>query len=330
MADVRILKYKKKQIIMMDEQEKIERYLNGEISTAEKKNFEQEMKKNKALSDEVALSKDLMAFFKERNMGLEHKLSDLGEEFFTDEKPQNTKPHTNNNKSMNNKTRFIIPLLLLLFASITGFWYFNANTNSEKFEDELFSPATSVEEAEKMINEGMREQGDAEEAGSEMSPEIIEEATKPPTNTDNLPDNAPTKTEDKPKVDKPIAIVEDKASFKENAVLEGLIQENVRSDRSITIKTPAENYTFAPKNGVATLKFRFTTAEETPIELMIYDNQRESFEKEHRILSTMLRQSSNDELAFDVNVSLKNGLYYYVLRKKDTSEIVTISKFFVR
>lgn len=315
---------------MPNQQEKIERYLNEEMSNSEKNIFEQEMKNSKALREEVALNKDLMSFFKERNIGLEHTLSDLGNEFFNDDKPQNITPPQDADKPIIGKKPFIIPLLLLLFVSIAGLWYFNANSDSEKFEDALFSPSTSVEETEKMINEGMQEQGDSDDVGSEITPEIIEEATESPTKADNLPEDAPTKTEEKPKVDKPMAAAEDKASFKENSILEGLIRENVRSDKSVTVKMPSENYTFTPKNGVATLKFRFTTEAETAIELIIYDNKIDSFEKNYQILSATLQKTSNDELVFNANVSLKNGLYYYVLRKKDTLEIIHISKFFVR
>jgi hypothetical protein len=315
---------------MLNEQEKIERYLDGEMSDSEKNIFEQEIKNNKELLAQVALSKDLRSFFKERNGDLDQTLTDLGNEYFKDVKPQNTTPNADTDKPIDNKARFIISLLCLLIVTIGGFWYFNSGSDSEKVEDVLFSPSTSVKETEKMINEGMEEQGDSDDDGSEAIPEIIEEATESPTKADNLPDDAPIKTKDKPKVDKPIAMVENKADFKENSALENLIRENVRSDKSITVKMPSENDTFARKNGIATLKFRFTTEEETPIELIIYNNQVNSFEKDYQILSTILRKTSNGEFTFNANVGLKNGLYYCILRKKESLEIIHVSKFFVR
>lgn len=313
---------------MLKEQEKIERYLNGEMSSSEKDAFEQEIKDNKDLSEQVALSKDLEAFFKTRNVGLEQTLSDLGNEFFDEDNPQNITPNSDTDKPIANAARFVIPLLLLLFVSIAGVWYFNNDADAEKFEDAHYAPETSVKETEKMINEGMQEQGDPEKEG-EIMPEIIEPSPEIPVK-DEKPKGIPEATE-KPEAEKPMAALEeDKANFEKNAVLESLIRENIRSNEVITVKMPTENYTFKPKNGVTTLKFKIVTTETEPIELIIYDNRIDSFEKNYPILSTILQKKSNDELVFNANVQLEKGLYYYILRKKNTTEIIYISKFFVR
>ena len=315
---------------MLNEQEKIERYLNGEMSNSEKDAFEQEIKSNQTLSEQVALSKDLEAFFKARNVGLEQSLSDLGNEFFDEASPQNITPNSDTDKPTGNAARFVIPLLLLLFVIIAGVRYFNNNTTSERLEDTYYTPETSVKETEKMINEGMQEQGDPEKEG-EIIPEIIETTPETPTKNDTQKD-APEKSKDeKPITEKPIAALEeDKANFEKNALLESLIRENIRSNEMITVKTPSENQTFTSKKGIATLKFKVVATETELIELIIYDNRIDSFEKNYPILSTILQKKSNDELVFNANIQLEKGLHYYILRKKNTTEIMYISKFFVR
>jgi hypothetical protein len=320
---------------MLNEQEKIDRYLDGEMSDSEKNTFEQEIKNNKELSEQVALSKDLGAFFKERNIGLEQTLSNLGEEFFNDKTPQNTIPNADTDKPIFSKARFAIPFLLLLIVCIGGVWYFNNNSDTEKFEDALFTPSTSIKETEKMINEGMQEQGDSEKEGGEEIPKTLEEATEMPIKEEKLPNGTPTKSDDKPKENKPMARLDDKASFKENPILESLIRENVRSNEAaLLVKKPTPNQIYKSKRDKIYLEFSGTVNTSANLEFIIYNNLPVSFDKDYKTLLAVLKSEKigdkQFQLTFEGNVELKNGLYYYIVRKKSDFEILYISKFKVQ
>ncbi|NJN78405.1 MAG: hypothetical protein HC803_08810 [Saprospiraceae bacterium] len=85
-------------------------------------------------------------------MGLENTLSNLGNEYFSDEKPPNPTPHAITDSPSSNNARFIIPLLLFLILIIGGFWYFN---NADENPADMDVPEMTATEAEKIINDGM-------------------------------------------------------------------------------------------------------------------------------------------------------------------------------
>lgn len=316
---------------MLKEQEKIERYLNGEMQNPEKEVFEQEIKNNTDLSDKIAFHKDLLSFFNSRNVDLEETLSNLGNEYFSDEKPIKPVPDAIKNSSFTNNKRFIIPLLLLLIVIIGGFWYFN---DSDEPVD--ITPSMSTSEAEKIINEGM-----IDEQGKEVINEIEENI---PTEIKETKETEEDLKTDPPKFDideikgatkqedEPMAIL-DKSNFQENMALESLISENLRSDTNISVNTPAKGQRFEQKDGIVALSFNGTTSKNDKFELIIYDNKAENFNNDYSILSTMLKTTPDENtfnVSFNVMIELKKGLYYYIIRRKDEAQILHISKFFIQ
>jgi hypothetical protein len=320
---------------MLNEQEKIERYLNGEMNDAEKSVFEQEMKNNKVLSDEVALTKDLADFFKDRKIGIEHTLSNLGNEYFTDEKPakpNNSTPHAVTDSPSFNNARFIAPALLLLVIIIGCFWYFN---NTDENPADMYVPEMTATEAEKIINDGMLDEQGNEVINNENTAPKIEEnqQIEPIDSKKEIPKLEIEEIKETPKKEeKPMATL-DEANFKENSVLESLIRENVRSDSQTSITAPFKGQTFQQKKGMVILNFKGVTTEEDQFEVVIYDNKITNFNNDYRVLNALLKKTPDDDgfkLSFNLKVELKPGLYYYIIRQKDNPEIIHISKFLVK
>ncbi|NJN78404.1 MAG: hypothetical protein HC803_08805 [Saprospiraceae bacterium] len=112
-----------------------------------------------------------------------------------------------------------------------------------------------------------------------------------------------------------------------------MIRENVRSDSQTSITAPFAGQTFQQKNGMVTLGFKGTTKEEDQFEVIIYDNLSKSFDNDYRVLNAVLKKTPDDKgfkLSFNLKVELKQGLYYYIIRKKDNTDIIYVSKFFVK
>ncbi len=67
---------------MFDTQEKIERYLNNNMSESEKKSFEKNIENCQSLANLVQLEKNLIDYFRSPNLKLEQELNRLGNKYF--------------------------------------------------------------------------------------------------------------------------------------------------------------------------------------------------------------------------------------------------------
>jgi hypothetical protein len=315
---------------MINEREKIERYLDGKMSPTENDSFEEEMENNPLLSDAVTQNKDLLSFFNNKNVDLEQTLSNLGTEYFTNEKATDPTPYTAADAPFKNRIRFVISLLSLLIVIIGIFWYFNT---ADKKPTDINTPSMSTTEMEKIINDNMLDEqgGDVinnseDNTPIEIEPEVIDSKTNPTDFDINETENPPKKE------GQPIANLNE-ASFQENTVLESLIRENVRSDSQTRINAPIQGETFQRKNGMVILGFNGTTEAASQFELIIYDNSPKNFNNDYQVLNAMLKKTSNNDsfqLSFNVKVELKPGLYYYLIRTKEAAEMVYLSKFYIR
>lgn len=92
---------------MFSEQEKIDKYLNNKMTVAEQKAFRNEIKHNPKLAETVTLNKDIMDFFKERNLNRNSEKSTLHDEV-CNESPSFFQP--------NHKKSFKIKSLLFPFG----------------------------------------------------------------------------------------------------------------------------------------------------------------------------------------------------------------------
>lgn len=308
---------------MLNEQDKkIEEYLNGEMSNDERQAFEAAIKNDAELAKEVTFQKDLMQFFEERNPDLERKLSELSNEFFEDDADINS-----NKKKYFNWIFLVVGLVLL--SALGGYIYIN-NSNSRQFD----VSSSSYIDAEKAINEGMeydngnedsftmfeedeKQQTQQQEIEQDTEQESIEENTN--MDSDDITEKSPP----------PMAKV-DIENYKVNPMLEGIIRENVRSDRkNFEIIFPRKNQTFYPKNGIINFRLKGNSSIERNVQVVLYDNKESSFLNDQYVLSTS-KDLKNGDFSFSINIELKNGLYYYVMQEKETGKILHVSKFDIK
>lgn len=320
---------------MLHEQEKIDKYLNGEMEISECRAFEIEIANNPKLAESIALHKDLEVFFKERNPSLEQALSDLGNNYFVDTENPSEPAQAVTDSSPQSNYSWFTPILLLLIISVGSFWYLNKPSDVNN----NISPAKSVNtstmspiDAEKIINDGMIEEGGIDE-NTTIEELPVQEIEVEEVKEEGNPNFNPAEHTQK-SGNQPIAKI-DKKVFSQNAVLESLIQENVRSKKNTeaTINQPTLNKVFRLKNKKINLVIQGTISDDSPVELIIYDNRSLSFNKDYPLLKTVLiakKDTDNYTISFNANIDLSEGLYYYIIRKKATADILHTSKFQVK
>lgn len=309
---------------MLNEQEQqIERYLNGEMSEKERQTFEAAVKNDTELMKKVAFQKDLMQFFEERNPALENTLSELGNEFFVED----TNPPTSGKKSSNNKFWMFLSLVFVLVIAFGGFFYFNDNGEQQQHDEIYNNPI----DAEKAINQGMLEDGGSEGKTLDTSIEEAQETDEETSSDDEIDENIidDKSEEETKKISPPMASV-DTESYQTNPVLESLIRENIRSNESkFEITSPSIGQSIYSKNSIVNLRFEGNSSTATSIQIILYDNKKSSFSNNQYIISTS-KDLTNDDFSVALNIELENGLYYYIVQEKNTREVLHISKFNVK
>jgi len=73
----------------MNQQERIDKYLNQQMEAAEQAKFEAELATNPDLSESVDLQRDIASFFKEKTPALEAILAEEGNRHFQKETGKN-------------------------------------------------------------------------------------------------------------------------------------------------------------------------------------------------------------------------------------------------
>lgn len=103
---------------MFSEQEKIDKYLNNEMTTAELQAFRKEIKHDPKLAETVALNKDIIDFFKERSLNRSSEKSPAFGEFY-DEHTAVAQPHKKSFKIKSLLFPFGVGVIILinLFSS---------------------------------------------------------------------------------------------------------------------------------------------------------------------------------------------------------------------
>ena len=137
-----------------NDDQKIIKYINGQLTDAEKKAFEKEMANNKALSEEVEFYKNISTVTnhhseKELKNKINNVVGELEEEgFFENEKlSSNSNTNTNTNTKIR-RLKFMRPALataasfLILIAA--GFWYINSRYSNRAVADRFFDASTSL------------------------------------------------------------------------------------------------------------------------------------------------------------------------------------------
>lgn len=286
-----------------NQDEKIQRYLDDEMSLDERMLFEEQLRKDDALAEDLDYQKDVTNFFNTRDPKLKAELKALGKEFIAEEQP---------------KRRFPIwaaVALALLLVVLIYFMFVNKTTVIE--EDN--TPTNTEQQQE----EELEEEEQVEEQQSPTTP-IQEERDEPSNDNSEMP-NIPE--------GQPIAAV-DPALYQRNPLVEDMIRGNVRAsdeDEIITVTQPVIDTVFAFQE-----KIPFTFSGRTSISpkynLALYSNKADDIENDIRILDVELDGTANgEEYTFEFNseISLKKGLYYLFIREVDSFEVLYVSRFTV-
>lgn len=273
---------------------KIDRYINEEMPLEEKKAFEKTVQEDKELAESLALSQDMNLFFKNETLELEQKLDTLGQKYFLNKR---------NNRFFN--IRWLAGISLILMIALAAVIYMgnstdeNSNVLEEKPTFEKNEPSTSKPPIEN---------------------EVIEEKNIEVIPTENIPIEPQA----------PIAAV-DVSLYAVNPILENILKEETRtSDATKMSKIPLAIIKYAAKTP---FKIKGQTTSNPPYELLIYTNRKVDFDNDYTILKQKIAGKKNNDLYdifFSANLTLEKGLYYYLIQKESTSELMYINKFSIK
>lgn len=274
---------------MLNREEDILKYLTGEMSVAEKATFEQLIQKDDKLREEVEFQRGFLAFINDDEPELEHKLDQLGEEFFVKRNRRRKRLII-----FMSATFVLIALLAVLLirqrANDT-----NDVPNTEPTEQQLDAPMP-IERAEPS--------------------ELIE-----------LPAPMPS-----PSIStQPIASIDPKA-YEPNNMMESIIQSQYRNEPTTSTTTlikPKADEVFQAKKQVE-LRVEGFSIVEPPYQLAIYTNDDFEVEYDYPTLSALMKiKKEGDQFTFlyYADVPFSKGLYYIVIRQRDTRELMHITRF---
>jgi hypothetical protein len=271
---------------------RIDRYINEEMSLDEKNAFEKAVQEDKELAESLALSQDIQSFFKNETLELEQKLDTLGQKYFLDKK---------NNGFFNIKSLAGLSLVLMIALAVIIYM-----ENSTTPKPDVLEEKSTIEKEEDSATEPSID-------------EVIEERRIKVVPNENTPNEPPT----------PIAEV-DLSLYAVNPILENILKEQMRaSDETTITQIPPVSI----KHGIKTpFGIKGETTLEPSYELLIYSNKKVDFDNNYTILKQKISAKKNKDsydISFNANLSLEKGLYYFIIQKETTSELMYINKFSV-
>ncbi len=284
----------------------IDKYLDNNMSPDERKAFEERLRTDKELTEEVAFQKELKGFFENRNPQLRQDLKDLGAEFIVEEKKTGSSPY------------WIWGSLFVLIA--IGFYGL------------YFSTSTSI------VSDTPSQQTEQQNNTPQDVPSTIEEIA-PEQTTPNTPKDNNESTEERTidvddiPEDQPIASLDNKERFVPNDLVEGIIQERYRAEEEdpTTVTLPEKDATFKYQKLIP-LKINGQTTIAPNYQLAIYSNETSAIENDYPLLKTALQHTVKDGVytfKFNGEIPLDKGLYYLFIRQADTFEVLYVSRFTV-
>ena len=272
---------------------KIDRYINEQMPLEEKKAFEKIIQEDKELAESLALSQDMQVFFANETLELEQKLDTLGQKYFLGKK---------NDGFFNIK--WLASISLILMIALTVVIYMGNST----------APNPNVPKEKTTIkNEELPN------TKPSIDNEVIEEKSIEVIPNKNIPNESET----------PIAEI-DLSLYVVNPMLENILKEEMRtSDVTTMTKVPHASIKHDSK---IPLGIKGQTTLKPPFELLIYSNRKIDFDNDYTILKQKITAKKNNDLydiSFNANLSLEKGLYYFIIQKESTSELMYINKFSV-
>lgn len=290
---------------MDDQLDNIIKYLDNEMSKNERIDFENRIRKDKALAQEVEFQKGLYEFLKREQPELEQKLSDLGDEFIIEKQ----------------KKKRVIPfwiIVSILFLALLTIGYF-AFFKQEK----PIHPLPPPPEIEEVIP------NDEIEELREDTQDVIEPKNKIEKPNPTLPS---TPEESIPE-EQPIAFLDEKA-YERNPMMEEIISANYRTDEqgdTITIVAPKADAVIAYSELIS-FTVKGSSSTHNKCQIIIYSNRDFDIENDYKTLDASVDGQLIDDLYqfdFNSNLALEKGLYYLVIRKGGSRDVLHISRFTV-
>ena len=288
----------------MNQEERIDKYLNQQMDEAERARFEVEITTNSELSEAVDLQREIASFFKERAPDLEAILTEEGTQHFREAADKNGVGYW----------KWLLPLLIIPFGF--AIWW-----------QQQPSPTSAV--ISKKIPAG--KEADSPffaDTFSNPPPPVLEEEI--PKSSPEQPQENQGKETTKSTKKKELIASANPLDFKPNPVIESIMAEQVRAAGSITeLEIPAKDATFPFTQNIP-FKVLGTTNIAPPYTLSIYSNRVSDFENDYKVLFISLsgtQQNENYNFSFNAKIPFSKGLYYLLLQSEQEGEILYISRF---
>ena len=302
--------------------DKIQRYLDQEMSVEEAQAFEGAMAKDEALAREVALNQEMKAMLGESPENeLLKNLEMLSSEV------EDIPPYSSGTSWRS--LLWFIPVLLII-----GWLVFSPSDNNtsqeSKVEPPIEEPATAPVIEEVPVESPSKEE--PQELEREQTKEIITPA--PSDKQKKVPPSPPI--DKKPKKSQPIAA----ADFEPNPSLDFLIANNVRNNEiTLTIHQKQSNVELKNNGDKTAFKIAgqfesITDLSDKDFKLHMFSNKKADFDNfEPFSTSDLTLQPDTDNIykvANSQSLDLKPGLYYYLIEDYGTEKIYYVEKFEVR
>lgn len=283
--------------------ENINRYLDNEMSDDERRAFEEQLRNDEELAQDLAFFKDFHGYAERKKPKLRQDLSDLGDKYIIEP-----------NKKKSAFPRWIlVPLLLLAAIGIYFSFFYKKNTVQEN---------TSPTEVETQLPTNNSEENIDDSSDDNSNENVEEPVEQQKTNTPEFPQN------------QPIAAL-DEADFAPNPILEAEIKEMFRAttvEDSTVLSSPKLDAIFKFDDNIRLLVEGLTTVSPNYV-INIYSNRPFDFENDYPILNAPVNgkaENSQYRFRFRGNIPLKKGLYYLVIKQEDLIEVLHISRFTVK
>jgi len=303
--------------------EKIEAYLNGDLSAADHKVFEDELANDAALQKEVELHRRLDNELSKPNKKL---LRDNLKVISARQTIDLTKEAVPKNIETSKPATFKwLPILLIALALLGGA-YFLTRSTVDKAEVKPLPPQQELESPT--------------QTPQEQTPPLEQPA---PTSNGRKLHQANNENIEKPELESEVPLIAsvDPADFENNPYLDNQIGNTVRGESyNVVMDESATAEKIRLTDGVAQLRLKGALksdgelAKEASFVLMIYTNKKEDYLEDRAILNVPinLQPLNNDAFPFQFNANLRitPGLYYYLIAEKDNDEPLHVGKFEVQ
>lgn len=309
---------------MSNQLDTIVRFLEDKMTPNEKQSFQQLMQKDKKLAEEVTFQRGLHGFLDRHQPDLEQKLNHLGDEFFLNQPPN----------SKRTSTIWMSLVILTGIASVVFFVFFYPSSPKQAVQSSTDQPTKteSILQTVPLIGDTLNHTPVSNQARdsthSIIPPQVLknQQDTTEHQEIEN-PDESPIKKS------QPMAVL-DATIYQPNPILESVIQDGHRNmvKDTMTVLTPQADAIF--QSGAA-IPFLVTGQTNVPptYHMAVYSNRTFDIENNYPILQMDLKGTKTGtfyDFRFSGIVPLNEGLYYLVIRKDNTRDILHISKFTVQ